>query len=94
MNHAVAIEEVMPRDRLKQRVSVVSEVNSINAIKDGARDSKSVTDRLLRDGSEISSNLNVMVGNFRKRLLELARYQDGLHHVQGKADDFLQKISL
>ena len=81
MNHVVAIEEVMPRDRLKQRVSAVSEVNSINAIKDGARDSKSVTDRLLRDGSEISNNLNVGVGNFRKRLLELARYQDGLHHV-------------
>ena len=71
VNHTVAIEEVMPSDRLEQWVGAVSQINSINAIRDGAGDRKRVTDRLLRHGSEVSGNLNTGVGGFRKRVLAL-----------------------
>ena len=44
INHVVVVEEVMPNDRL--RVSAILEVNSINAIWNGAGEKKKVTDRL------------------------------------------------
>ena len=56
MNHAFAVEEVMPKYRLEQKVAIL-EVKSFDAIRDGPGDRKIVTDRL-QDQSGVSVNLN------------------------------------
>lgn len=73
VDHAVAIEQVVPRDRLVQGVRSVSDVQAPNAFGDVPGYGEGVLDGVLLHRSEVAGYLDPRVGSFVKRVLALVR---------------------
>jgi hypothetical protein len=82
VNHAVAVEEVVPSDGIEQRVGSIAEVNAVNAFWDCAGDREFSLDWLFWYWSEVSCDLDLWVGCFRKWVSELVCDQRAFGHVQ------------
>lgn len=92
VDHAVAIEEVVPGDRLVERIGAVAHVHAVNAFGDFSDNGKSLIHGMLRHRREVPGDLDPGVRRFRERVFPLVRDQRRFDQVQGCGGGFLEKV--
>jgi len=96
VEHAVAVEEVVPRARRVERVRAVADVHAVEARRDAAGHREVAGGRALPDGRVVAGDLDGRVGGARERVraLQEARHEPLLHRVERRRGETLERVPL